>query len=59
MAGDAATLSVPGPHGDRSVRISSPTRVLWPEVGITKLELAEYLVAVGEPFIEANGDRPV
>ncbi len=59
MAGDAATLSVPGPEGERSVRISSPTRVLWPEVGITKLELAEYLVAVGAPFIEANGDRPV
>ena len=59
MAGDAVTLSVPGPHGDRDVRISSPTRVIWPEPGITKLELAEYLVAVGDAFIEANGDRPV
>ena len=59
MAGDAVTLSVPGPHGDREVRISSPTRVIWPEPGITKLELAEYLVAVGDAFIEANGDRPV
>ncbi|MFC5789718.1 ATP-dependent DNA ligase [Agromyces tardus] len=59
MAGDAATISVPGPSGDREVRISSPSRVLWPELGITKLELAEYLVAVGDPFIEANGDRPV
>ena len=59
MAGADVTLTVPGPHGDRDVRISSPSRVLWPEVGITKLELAEYLVAVGESFIEANGDRPV
>ena len=59
MAGDAVTLSVPGPHGDRDVRVSSPTRVIWPEPGITKLELAEYLVAVGDAFIEANGDRPV
>lgn len=59
MAGDATTLSIPGPHGVRDVRISSPTRVLWPEVGITKLELAEYLVAVGDAFIRANGDRPV
>ena len=59
MAGDAVTLSVPGPHGDREVRISSPTRVIWPEPGITKLELAEYLVTVGDAFIEANGDRPV
>ena len=59
MAGDATTLSIPGPHGVRDVRISSPSRVLWPEVGITKLELAEYLVAVGDAFIRANGDRPV
>ncbi|MBT2498387.1 non-homologous end-joining DNA ligase [Agromyces sp. ISL-38] len=59
MAGDAVTISVPGPQGDREVRISSPTRVLWPELGITKLELAEYFVAVGDAFVEANGDRPV
>ncbi|QAY75030.1 ATP-dependent DNA ligase [Agromyces protaetiae] len=41
------------------MRISSPTRVLWPEPGITKLALAEYLVAVGDAFVAANGDRPV
>ncbi|HKH08183.1 MAG TPA: ATP-dependent DNA ligase, partial [Agromyces sp.] len=59
MAGDAATLTVPGPHGDRSVRVSSPTRVIWPEAGITKLELAEYFIAVGDAFVAANGDRPI
>ena len=59
MAGDAATLTVPGPHGDRTVRVSSPTRVIWPEAGITKLELAEYFIAVGDAFVAANGDRPI
>ena len=59
MARDAVGLTVGGPHGDREVRISSPKRVLWPELGITKHELAEYLVAVGEAFVAANGDRPV
>ena len=59
MAAEAVTLTVPGPDGDREVRVSSPNRVIWPDPGITKLELAEYLVAVGGPFIEANGDRPV
>lgn len=39
--------------------MSSPGRVLWPDAGITKLDLVEYLVAVGEPFVAANGDRPV
>ena len=59
MASERITLTVPGPHGDREVGLSSPNRVLWPELGITKHELAEYLVAVAEPFIAANGDRPV
>ncbi|MCD2441890.1 non-homologous end-joining DNA ligase [Agromyces sp. SYSU K20354] len=59
MAADAIELTVPGPHGDRAVRISSPTRVIWPEAGITKRELAEYLVAVGDAFVAANGDRPI
>jgi len=59
MAADAIELTVPGPHGDRSVRISSPSRVIWPQAGITKRELAEYLVAVGDAFVAANGDRPV
>jgi DNA ligase D len=59
MASEAAHITVPGPHGDREVRISSPSRVLWPEPGITKLDLATYLVEVGDAFIAANGDRPV
>jgi DNA ligase D len=59
MASEAVILSVPGPNGAREVRISSPSRVLWPESGITKLQLAEYLVAVGDAFVRANGDRPL
>jgi DNA ligase D len=57
MASEATTVEVPGPDGTRTVRVSSPSRELWP--GITKLGLAEYLVAVREPFVRANGDRPV
>ena len=45
--------------GDREVRISSPDRVLWPDLGVTKLDLARYLAAVGDAFVRANGDRPV
>lgn len=59
MASERITLTVPGADGDREVGVSNPNRVLWPEVGITKRELAEYLVAVGEPFLAANGHRPV
>jgi DNA ligase D len=59
MASEATTLTVPGPDGDREVRISSPSRVLWPGLGITKGDLAHYLVDVGDAFVRANGDRPI
>ena len=57
MASERITMIVPGPHGDREVGLSSPNRVVFPEVGITKHELAEYLVEVSAPFLAANGDR--
>lgn len=59
MASEFTMLTVPGPEGEREVRLSSPNRVLWPEVGITKRELAEYFIAVSGPFLSANGNRPV
>ena len=57
MASEAVMLTV----GEREVRISSPSRVLWPDLGITKLDLAKYLCEerVGAAFITANGDRPL
>ena len=68
MASEAVMLDVPGSDGGkgegsggeaRQVRLSSPSRVLWPEPGITKLDLANYIIAVGDAFVRANGDRPV
>jgi len=59
MASEAITLQVDGPHGIREVRLSSPSRVIWPEPSLTKLDLAEYFIAVSAPFLAANGDRPV
>lgn len=57
---DAKVLEVPTPDGTtREVRISSPGRVLWPDSGITKLELAEYAVAIGPALLGALGARPV
>jgi DNA ligase D len=59
MASEATTVEVPGPNGDRTMRVSSPSRVLWPEPGITKLDLVHYFVQVADAFLAANGDRPV
>ena len=59
MAREETTLGVDGPHGERQVRISSPSRILWPELGLTKLDLARYIADVGSAFVAANGDRPI
>ena len=59
MSGESTTLEVDGPHGPRQVRISSPGRVLFPAVGLTKLDLARYVAEVSDAFLAANGDRPV
>jgi DNA ligase D len=59
MAKEETTLTVKSPQGERDVRLSSPSRIIWPELGLTKLDLARYIVEVGDPFLAANGDRPV
>jgi DNA ligase D len=61
VARPAIELDVPGSSdgGTRSVRLSSPDRVLWPEIGLTKRDLAEYVIAIGPALMGALGDRPV
>ncbi|HEU5470505.1 MAG TPA: non-homologous end-joining DNA ligase [Actinophytocola sp.] len=54
-ADDAEVLEVAG----HQVRITSPGRVLFPERGETKLDLARYYLAVAEPLMTAMGGRPV
>ncbi|HSO64926.1 MAG TPA: ATP-dependent DNA ligase [Ornithinibacter sp.] len=56
---DAQVLEVEGPDGPRQVRLSSPDRVMWPDAGITKGDLAAYVLAVGDPLVHHIGDRPV
>jgi bifunctional non-homologous end joining protein LigD len=41
------------------VRLSSPDKVLYPEQGITKSELADYYVAVAERMLPHVAGRPV
>lgn len=52
-ASDALQLDVRG----RPVRLSSPTREVFAS-GITKLEVAEYVIAVGDGILAALAERP-
>ncbi len=48
------TLIVSG----REVAISNPRKVLFPEAGHTKLDLAHYFLAVADGALQGAGDRP-
>jgi len=42
----------------RTVRVTSPDRVVFPELGLTKLDVVQYFVAVGDGILGALRDRP-
>jgi DNA ligase D-like protein (predicted polymerase) len=44
--------------GGREVAISNPHKVLFPQVGYTKLDLANYYLAVSDGALRAAGGRP-
>lgn len=44
--------------GGRTVRVTNPGKVYFPERGFTKLDLARYYLAVGEGALRALRDRP-
>ncbi len=54
MAKEAIEIDVAG-HG---VRLSSPSKVYFPEPGITKRDLAEYYIAVAEAATNHLRERP-
>ena len=41
------------------VRITSPSRVYFPELELTKLELVRYYLAVAEGAVRGIADRPI
>jgi bifunctional non-homologous end joining protein LigD len=43
---------------EREVSISNPDKVLFPNPGYTKLDLARYYLAVAEGALRGAGDRP-
>lgn len=44
--------------GGRTVRVSNPDRVYFPELGFTKLDLVEYYRSVGPGIVNALRERP-
>ena len=44
--------------GERTVKLSSPSRVYFPAHGWTKLDLAQYYLSVGDGIVNALRERP-
>src|SRR6476619_739658 len=44
--------------GERTVRISTPDRVYFPQTGATKIDLANYYLSVGAGIVRALRERP-
>ena len=56
MASSSPAIEIP--VGERSVRISNPERVYFPESGATKLDLVNYYLSVGDGIVRALRERP-
>ncbi len=54
MASPSIELAV----GERTVRISNPDRVYFPDSGATKLDLVNYYLSVGDGIVRALRERP-
>ncbi|MEF2977285.1 DNA polymerase domain-containing protein [Subtercola sp. YIM 133946] len=51
----AAVVEIDG----EEVRVTSPDRVVFPDVGLTKLDIVNYYVAVAEGALRGAGGRPM
>ncbi|HET7304368.1 MAG TPA: non-homologous end-joining DNA ligase [Segeticoccus sp.] len=58
MGGRASTPAQELTVGERTVRITNPGRVYFPEIGATKLDLAHYYLNVGDGIVRALRERP-
>ncbi|PFG43298.1 DNA ligase D [Isoptericola jiangsuensis] len=54
----ASTTAVEVEAGDRHVRVSSPDRVVFPDLGFTKLDVVRFFLDVGDGILGALLDRP-
>ncbi len=54
MASPAVEIEV----DSRVVRVSNPDRVYFPRLGLTKLDLVHYYLAVGDGIVNALAERP-
>jgi DNA ligase D len=54
----AKSPSVEVEAGNHTVRVSNPDRVYFPALGLTKLDLVHYYLAVGDGIVRALRERP-
>jgi hypothetical protein len=45
--------------GPRTVKVTNPDKMIFPDAGISKREMVEYYLSVGDGILRALRDRPV
>jgi DNA ligase D len=55
---EATEITVDGPEGPRSVRVSNPSKTYFADKGVTKLDVVTYFLSVGDGILGALRDRP-
>jgi DNA ligase D len=58
MAGASKSPAVEVDAGNHTVRVSNPDRIYFPELGLTKLDLVNYYLSVGDGIVRALRERP-
>ncbi|GAB2620570.1 ATP-dependent DNA ligase [Paractinoplanes abujensis] len=58
MASSSKSPATEVAAGDLTVRVSNPDRIYFPELGLTKLDLVNYYLAVGDGIVRALRERP-
>ncbi|WP_226344227.1 non-homologous end-joining DNA ligase [Agilicoccus flavus] len=58
MAGSGAGEAIEVEVGGRTVRLTSPDRVYFPDLGLTKRDIFDYYLSVGDGIVRALYERP-
>ena len=58
MAAASKSPAIDVEAGDYTVRVSNPDRVYFPDLGLTKIDLVNYYLAVGDGIVRALRERP-
>ena len=59
VGGNGEAASSAGKRPSRTIKITHPDRLIWPELGIRKIDLVRYFEEIGDWFLPHVANRPL